>query len=93
MIGRLSGERNGARRCTEKYSPVPATPDASDALAGLECAPAPVPEDAPEFFATAFDEARKARRAIVVSFGAKWCPACQRLKKETLSYPDVADAL
>jgi thioredoxin-like negative regulator of GroEL len=69
------------------------TPDASDAPAGLGRSPAPVPEEAPEFFATAFDEARKAKRAIVVSFGAKWCPACQRLKKETLSHPDVVDVL
>ncbi len=80
-------------RFTADSRDTPDAPDSSDAIAGLERAPAPVPEGAPEFFARAFDEARKAKRAIVVSFGAKWCPACQRLEKETLGHPDVADVL
>jgi thiol:disulfide interchange protein DsbD len=55
--------------------------------------PAPLPEDAPEFFVTAFEQARRSRRPMVLVFGAQWCPACQRLAKETLSHPDVVEAL
>jgi thioredoxin-like negative regulator of GroEL len=54
---------------------------------------APIPEDAPEFFTTAFEEARKSRRAIVLVFKAEWCGVCQRLIRETLQHPDVAQRL
>ncbi|HUU85178.1 MAG TPA: thioredoxin family protein [Phycisphaerae bacterium] len=54
---------------------------------------APVPDDAPEFLALAFEEAGRAGRPIVLAFEAAWCGACQRLKEEVLQHPDVAKVL
>ncbi|UCE61350.1 MAG: thioredoxin family protein [Phycisphaerales bacterium] len=54
---------------------------------------APVPEDAPESFISTFEKARADRRPMLIAFGAKWCPACQRLEEQTLSNPEVVEAL
>lgn len=54
---------------------------------------APLPDDAPGFFAEAFTEARNANRPLLIDFQTEWCGACQRLKKETLEHPDVVQAL
>ncbi len=52
-----------------------------------------VPKDAPDFFINATENAKAARRPIVMDFWAKWCAACLQLKRETLEDPDVAKAL
>jgi thioredoxin-like negative regulator of GroEL len=55
--------------------------------------PARLPDDAPAFFRNAFKRARDKQRPIILSFAAAWCPACVRLKKETLSAPQVLKSL
>lgn len=52
-----------------------------------------LPDDAPEFFRTAFEQARRKQRPMVIDFHATWCVPCKRLKKETLGAPTVAKLL
>jgi len=54
---------------------------------------APLPDEAPDFLVEAFEQARAANRPMVLDFQTEWCGACQRLKKETLQHPSVADLL
>ena len=44
-------------------------------------------------YAQAMAEAKRLNRPVVIHFGARWCPPCQRMERETLNTPELLQML